>query len=337
MAMVALAIGGIILTLAWSVPHHWSSAAKTDYVTYWLAGRLAAHGANPYDSHALASALYEISGRHAQTFFSYPPHALLLFAPLSLVPLQASYWVYQLLGVGMFLFAARAYAPTWLAIVGLLSPAAIISVFFGQSGLLYAALWMLAFSGSASAVAALTFRPQLGMLAGIQAWRSGLFMRAIVLGLGIVLVTTLVFGPGVWPAWIDELRDHARFVNRDFIFYRQMAVPLFGYGFAGWVLFGGTAAYFLWRSFNVFTAGTAALLISPHGLHYDMVMVCFGCAVVLHSRWHQAKPLQRIALGLGFLSPGLVYFGTWLVPPILLVALSEQAALTRTQPVDSIK
>lgn len=201
--------------------------------------------------------------------------------------------------------------------------------------MLVGALWLFAFSGSAAALAALTIRPQLGLLAGLEGFQSGTALRSICIMAAVAGVTSMFFGLEVWKSWFDQLLVHSKFLNSNVIFYRQSPVPVVGYGIAGWVLFGGAGLYFLSRAFNVFTAATATFLIAPHGLHYDMTIVCFGCAVLLFNSWDRSQLLQRVALTLGFLSPALVYFGTWFAPPILLVALHAQVQLTRRTSQDS--
>ena len=327
--LAMLAVAGIGLTLTYSIAHHWTPYAKSDFATYWIAGRMALEGASPYDLQAIAQRYADLTGLSAQPYFSYPPQSLLLFAPIGALPLGVSFWTYQAIGVVLFLIAARPYIPKDFPVLLLLSPAALISIAFGQSGLLFGALWLLSFNGSSAALAALTFRPQLGWLAGIESIRRGTIVRTISILMVIVAITTALFGADVWQLWLKQLAIHSEFLRSDFIFYRQMPVPRQGYGVAGWVLFGAGALYFLSRSFNVFTAATATFLISPHGLHYDMTVVCFGCAILLFESWDKSHFLQRAALTLGFLSPGLVYFGTWFGPPILLVALHAQVQLTR--------
>lgn len=329
-AIFLLGLAGIGLTLFYSLPHHWTPYEVRDYSTYWLAGRMVLDGTDPYDSAALGTAFRALSGSNLQPYFSYPPHALLLFAPLGALPLGISFWTYQAIGFGLFIVAARPHLRAGFPLVALLSPASLISFSFGQSGMLVGALWLLAFSGSATALAALTMRPQLGLLAGVEGFRSGIMIRATFIFAIVAGVTTALLGLGVWQSWLDQLLVHSKFLNSNVIFYRQSPVPVVGYGIAGWLLFGAAALFFLSRAFNVFTAATATFLIAPHGLHYDMAVVSFGCVVLLFNSWERSHLLQRAALALGFLSPALVYFGTWFAPPILLVALHAQVQLTRT-------
>ena len=328
-ALILLAMIGAALALAFALPHRWTDYEQRDYATYWLAGRMVLAGADPYNAEAIAAAMQRLSASAVQPYFSYPPHALFLFAPLGALPLSASFWVYQALGFGLFFLAARPYLPDNFPVIALISPAALISFNFGQSGMLFGALWLSAFGGSTLALAGLTIRPQLGLLAGGEALRRRGLFRAAAAMLCLFAVTALAFGPSVWLRWTNEVVLHSKLLGTNVVFYRQMVTPAVGYGLLGWALFAGGAVFFLVRSFNVYTAATAAFLVSPHGLHYDMPIVCFGCAIILFKHWQRATFAQRIALCLGYLSPAIVYFGTWLIPPILLLALREQVQLTR--------
>ncbi|MEO5774022.1 MAG: glycosyltransferase family 87 protein [Sphingomicrobium sp.] len=329
---------GACLVIIYALALQWPPIGRRDYATYWLAGRMVLDGANPYDPQAISAAARGLSDANAlQPYFSYPPQALLLFVPLGALPLVPSYWTYQAMGFGLFFVAAKPYLPKGFPLLALLSPAAIVSFDFGQSGMLLAALWLFSFSGSAAATAALTFRPQLGVLAGFEAVRGRTLIWTFVWLMLAVAISSALFGIGIWQDWLQELQRHSRLLNGNQVgWYRQMPVPLLGYGPIGWLMFGGAALFFLSRAFNAFTAATAAILVAPHGFHYDMTAVCFSCAVMLFDRWNDSSLGQRVALSAAFLTPALVYFGTWLVPPILLWALYEQAELSRSAAPDEV-
>ena len=107
----------------------------------------------------------------------------------------------------------------------------------------------------------------------------------------------------------------------------QGVSPAIGYGLSGWLLFAAVATYLLSRSANVFTAATAALLISPYGFLYDMPVACLGFILAIYSHWDMLSRLDRTALIVGFLAPIIVLLGTWWIPPILLWALWVQIRL----------
>ena len=84
------------------------------------------------------------------------------------------------------------------------------------------------------------------------------------------------------------------------------------------------AALVLSRNFNIWTAATATFLLSPYGFHYDMSVACVGFAVLIFCYWERMPLWQRLIAGLGFLAPIIVQFGTWWVPPIMLLGLFIQ-------------
>ncbi len=55
-----------------------------------------------------------------------------------------------------------------------------------------------------------------------------------------------------------------------------------------------------------------------------MAAVCLGFAILLYSRWDVMPAWQKAVAALAYLTPVIVGYGTWLVPPILLVGLLVQ-------------
>jgi hypothetical protein len=194
---------------------------------------------------------------------------------------------------------------------------------FGQVGLLYGSLWFLAFRGGGIALGLLTFKPLIGLLAGL-----GKPPRQLASGLATFLFLAVISEwcfPGAWPDFFAALAHQTIYLRGAMVVhYTQMTTPALGYGIVGWLLFAGGGLYFVSRNFNVWTAGTAAFLVSPYGFHYDMTVASLGFAVLLRLHWNELSAWRRLAALLAFLSPELVIFGTWWAPPILLVGLFVQ-------------
>ena len=55
-----------------------------------------------------------------------------------------------------------------------------------------------------------------------------------------------------------------------------------------------------------------------------MSVVCVGFVVLIYSYWGRMPWWQRLVASLAFLTPVIVEFGTWWVPPILLLGLFVQ-------------
>jgi hypothetical protein len=268
--------------------------------------------------------------------YPYPPHFFFVAVPLSWLPLALSYAAWLLITAGLFYWAARPHLPdrfpTFLA---LLTPAAILNVTFGQTGFLYGALWLLAFSGSAAAAAFLTVKPNLGFLVAFEAARRRQFIITSAIVIGLILSSALVFGIDAWRACITALTtNHLQWITsgKYLGWYFQMTTPYLGYGLVGWLAFAAAAVFLLSRRFDVFTAATAAFLISPYGFHYDMTVISLGFGALLFDRWRSMPAWQTAICSLAFLSPAVVRAGTWLVPPILLAGLYTLTAIPRAEP-----
>ena len=103
-----------------------------------------------------------------------------------------------------------------------------------------------------------------------------------------------------------------------------MSRPLASYGRLGMTIYIIVATIVLARNFNVWTAATATFLISPYGFHYDMSVVTVGFVILLYCYWARMPLWQRLIGSLAYLVPIIVAYGTWWVPPIILLGLFIQ-------------
>ena len=320
------AIGAILPLLDLNLIPFWNR----DFLNYWLAPRAVWSGINPYDVHAYQEyGLSLFSGANPRQFnFTYPPHSLFLFAPFAVLPGPIAFVAWNLASLVAFYLAARPWLPRGFPpVLALLTPAALICLQFGQTGLFSAALFLWAFRGSGLAAAVLTFKPHVGFLAAPAVILAGRrqFMLAVAATLLLALLAALAFGH-----WNDFFHHLFGFQGRSLaeqsvvVWVLLGTTPMIGYGVWGLVIYGIPALVILCRNFNVFTAGTATFLISPYGFHYDMAAVCLGFAVLLYSYWDRMPAWQKLFATLGYLTPVIVGFGTWWVPPILIVGLYVQ-------------
>jgi len=296
-----------------------TSLQNRDFGIFYAAGRLAwSNGAAVYDPGALAAYTRNLYGFDLHVPFPYPPHALFLVAPFGALPFAFAFALWTLIGLGLFTWAARPHlgrAPRWLPLV---LPATLVCVTYGQTGLFIGALWLLAFSGRPWALAALTIKPHIGALAALNDRRA--ILPALLIGVGIVAASVLVFGVEAWTRWFDVILHQAKTAStfQD----TKFAPPSVAYGLVGQIAFAAAAIFLLSRKFNVFTAATATLLISPYSYHYDMTVACLGFAVALAE---DRPPYQVAICTLAFLTPALMVFGSWVAAPLLLAGLWVQA------------
>jgi len=326
-ALWALGALGAVLLFRDTLGSH---LANRDFVAVWVAGKLALSGqaVRAYDHANLLAVAHQMVGTTPLIAYPYPPHALFLAIPLSLLPLPVAYWGWQAFSAAFFYIAARPYAPTnFPKILAILTPAALISVGFGQVGLFFGALWLFAFNGSALAAGALTFKPHLGFLVACEAARRKEVLRVVAVAIAMVGLSAALFGIDAWRAWLTEAVVHqvGDLAGRDYTnWYNKMTTPFLGFGIVGWFFFAAAAIGLLFMRFDVFTAATASFLIAPYGFHYDMSVVCLGFGLLLFSKRATMAPWQTFIVALGFLVPLIVGLGTWFAPPLLLAGLYVQ-------------
>lgn len=296
---------GAILPIALAV--NWHGSSDPDYKALWDAGRAAFDGRSVYDA-----------------WFPYPPHSLLLFAPFAFLPLWPAYFTFNLLGAILFVWSAKPYLPKdFSAYLPLLTPAALFCLYFGQTGLIVGALWLLAFKGRWAAVALLTFKPHLGLLSALSLNRRTL---APTVGLTIVIAGLSAVLFGGWIDFVSAISRQAGAIGANTKWEYVGVSPAISFGFLGWLPFALAAAYLLSKQVTPFSAATAALLVSPYGFHYDMPVSSLGFALALHK---EATPYRTAIFTLAMLIPVLVRFGAWIAPPLLLLALWAQVTTSR--------
>ncbi len=193
----------------------------TDFVSFYAAGKLALAGtpALAYDhvAHHAAEMAATAPGIEYQFFF-YPPVALLLCAPLALLPYLTSFIVFQTATLALWLVVARrilaARGWTWCIPV-LAYPAVFWTIGLGQNALLTAALLgavtLLIDTRPRTAgllLGLLCYKPHLALLAPIALaagghWRA--FTAATLTVAAIVALSVACFGLAPWLAYLNEL------------------------------------------------------------------------------------------------------------------------------------
>lgn len=286
--------------------------SASDFLAFWRAGRAALLGQPVYSS-----------------TFAYPPHSLFLFAPFGALAPDLAALLFNAAGFAFFAFAAKPYFPRGFPAFAILSPAALLCLYYGQTGLIVGGLWLLAFQGGWPAVALLTFKPHLGLLSALALRSPKMLLQTVLAAAALVAASIAVFGIAPWQDFLSALFAQAGAIGRNTKWPVSGVSPAIGFGFWGWLPFAVAAALLLARRVTPFTAATAALLISPYGFHYDMPVACLGLSIAIYGCWRTATVPDRIALSGGFLAPVLVFLGTWWIPPLLLWTLWVQTKLAQ--------
>lgn len=302
--LAALCLVGAVLPVKDAID--WGAAGPNDFMYFWEAGRTVVTG-GPVD----------------QIWFPYPPHALFLYVPFALLPFLLGWATYNLYGLALFMLAARHYLPKGFPpILILCTPAVLVCVLFGQTGLIVGALWLWAFRGRWQAVALLTFKPHLGVLSALSLDRKTLLPTVAMAGV-LIFASAIVFGEW-WPQFFSQIGKQSAAIGQNTKWPYVAVGAAIGYGFAGWALFAAASLYLLSRHVDAFSAATAALLVSPYGFHYDMPVASLGFALALY---REESASRTLGLAVALMLPVLVrLFGASIAPPVLLWALWAQTS-----------
>jgi hypothetical protein len=237
--------------------------------------------------------------------FIYPPSALLVFAPLAVLPERLAYALWTLAGGGFFLWAGRRLgAPWWL----LTFPAVWLVAYSGQVTFLVAALVLTALTlpkrplvagvllGLAAAI-----KPQMAIFLPLALLAEGRWR--VMLAAGVSALTLCAVSAGLWglSAWTDWIAALGRF-NNEVVFaspdlVEDMITPYAGLTSLGlpgaWAFaLAPVAAWLVWtivrtsddpadRAIAVFGA---ALLVTPYAMHYEAALLAPSVAIYLARR-----------------------------------------------------
>jgi hypothetical protein len=344
---LALAVVSIFEDFTHHYPH---LRVGRDFVNLWIAGRLVTAG-DPwcvFDIDCFRAGLVHNAGLVTLQNYSYPPHALFIAVPFSLLPYNLALALWTVLGSLFFIFAARKWLPAGMPLyLAILTPAAGINIWNGHYGFLIGGLWLLYFfrlprSPVRAGVTAglMTFKPHLGLMIAVSMLRRPkVIALAILTALVLIVSSAVLFGPDAWMSFLHSTtHEQTDILTRtdDEFYFRLMPSPYitFGrglFGTAAQLLFGCSAAACLvkFRRLDVFTAATATFLIVPYVFNYDMTVACLGFAALLFDRWGSLEFWERATLSLAFLVPEMSYVPVLrlLCAPVLLLALIAQCRL----------
>jgi hypothetical protein len=282
-----------------------------DFVNTWLGGRLAL-GGNPapyFGFEAYRQLLFDNFGPNYPThIWSYPPHLLLFTWPLALLPYMPAYVVFSAAGLLLYLAVASEGSRRWdHLLLLLLAPAVTINIWCGQFGFLVAALLI----GGLLQIdrrpilagvlfGLLSFKPQLGLLLPVMLlltgrWRT-IFAAAATIGV-LAVATSVVFGVGVWTAYVEDAMPIQTKVVVDGISHYMVHMPtafmnakVAGLPLSACILIQAVVSvttlaavvWTFWRRRDPVLSNalfvTAIFAFTPYAFNYDMVV--FGWVIL---------------------------------------------------------
>ncbi len=331
----------------------------TDFASFWTASNFvltgnAADAYHPLQHHAAQTKLF---GKEVEYFaWLYPPTALLMVAPLGLVPYLPSLFCWLAATGTAYVVTVRKFIPASSeALVPILGfPAALLNASHGQNGFLSVAIIGsgLLLSERRPVLAGvilgcMLYKPQFApMLAVVMLARNN-WKMALGAALSLaaqIAAATLLFGPEIWSNFQSILPMTKAILEEQMIGLGKMqsvfaAARLLGAGVnlayaaqAAVAIFAAALLWLIWRgkaslSLRAGAAATAMLLSTPFVLDYDFVLLALPIAALTNEGLKTGfRPFEKSALAAAWGLPAIarlagMYCGVPLSPEIVLLLL----------------
>jgi hypothetical protein len=314
-------------------------AIGRDFINYWTAGHLVwgPHRLDIFTPNLFLGWEHRLfDPKLPFHFWSYPPPALFLVAPLAAFPYIPALILWSLAGIIALVPAARVFFKSnrerWLLLA---APAVAVNIALGQNGAFTAALLL---SGLALwderprwagiLLGLLIFKPQLAILlpiAVIAERRWSIMVAAGITGAAVLVLSTLVFGIDAWKGFFGPtLHTQTIMLSQGRGPFQWMMPSAFMAGRVGglsanWAMalqapFTALGVWITWRAYRGkadaqakgVVLAMATFLASPQMFNYDLIPAA-AAAIVLLRR-------DRSATGIG------LAILIWALPVLLLAA-----------------
>lgn len=297
-----------------------------DFHAFHVAGTLGLQGraADSYDAEKMLRAEEAATGVKVFLPWTYPPPFTLFVTGLAALPVGLAYALFTGLTLALYVAVLHRIAGALMPGVMLaMTPIMLLTVLTGQNGFLTGALagWF--------ALALIARRPGAGVPLGLMVIKphlaAGLALLTLIerrwQAVAIAAVTvsvalaaaTLAFGPAIWAAFLESVRDSS-------VFLAQGRYPMFrmispyaaafrlgaGPGLAlaiqgasallamGLLLFGWHRA--LPPRWLAACACTASLFVSPYAYDYDLGLLGVALAFILPDLLARTRAWEQVAL-----------------------------------------
>ncbi|EYD75512.1 hypothetical protein Rumeso_02922 [Rubellimicrobium mesophilum DSM 19309] len=279
---------------------------KADFDIFWIVGKMVWAGTLPdaYSMDLFATRQIEVVGGQVWAPWTYPPQFNAVVALLALLPLGTAFALFNLVTLAAYLpILARLARGHVAAIMLTMLPIVAGDLIIGQNGLLTGALVgayaLLSLRGSALAglpLGLMVIKPHLALGLGVAALlgrRWGTLAWAAGVVAGTSLLSTLAFGPAIWPAFLRGVAEakgflaegkyHLNLMPSIYAALRSLGVApglaaavQATVGLAG-LAFVALATLRRWEPRRLLSAATlGSLLVSPYLQHYDLAILGIG-------------------------------------------------------------
>jgi alpha-1,2-mannosyltransferase len=339
----------------------------TDFASFWTASRfvLAGNAAGAYDPYQHHAAQILLFGKKDVDFYAwfYPPTALLMVAPLGLLPYGISLFSWLAATIAAYVATIWKFIPRADALIPILGfPAVITNIGHGQNAFLSTAIVGIGLLisdrrpiAAGILLGCLSYKPQLAPMLVIVVLARRDWKMALGAALSIAaqsVMATLLFGPEIWISFQSSLLLAKASLEQGVIGFAKMqsafsAIRLLGGGnsLAYWVQAAAAvaAAILLWRIWRTEASlplrtgatGAAMLLGTPFILDYDFVLLALPIAALTSEGLRTGfKPYEKSVLAAAWVLPWVARLAAThtnipLSPEIvllLLVLISKRAS-----------
>jgi hypothetical protein len=308
----------------------------TDFDAFHIAGTLAGRGdvADAYNAATMREVQAEIASSRSKFMpWTYPPPFTLFVDGLSRLPIGAAYALFILTSFGLYLAVLRRIAGDYLpGVLLFMMPTILINLRTGQNGFLIAALigaFLLAWRRQSPAagfpLGLMIVKPHLAAGVGLlamfgQRWNT--IAVAALVAAGSLALATLVYGLGVWGAFLGAVEEAGGFLSAGLYPLSRMNsiyAALYAMGLpAGWAMTGhalgalAALGLLVWActatiAFRYRAAMICALslFVSPYSYDYDLAILGIGIAFILPDLIAKGRTAELAGLlALGWLACG---------------------------------
>lgn len=286
----------------------------TDHLSLWAAGRLAAAGqpSDAYDWERHKAEMGRAMNRAVESDlpFSYPPSAMLAFAPLSQLPFITSFLLFGLLTlVPLAIVCAGIIGHRNGAVWMLATVPPFWNFCVGQTGALSGALFgagLLLLSRRPALAGMmfglLTFKPHLGLLIPVALLATGqtrAIVAATATAAAMILASALLWGVEPWLTFVHAVSGFGAFAMSAANLTAYKLQSLFGVmralgsppeiALTAQVALAIALAALVWHIWRApgsqdlksGVLATAAVMATPYAFHYDLVLLTISQAFYL--------------------------------------------------------
>ena len=309
----------------------------TDFSGVWTAGRMVLAGdtLGLFDAERHVAFQRTLFGPDTNYYsWLYPPFLLAVAVPLALLPYVAALLVWQGTTLALFVHTIRAIAPRHGLVIPLALgfPAVVVTLGHGHNAFLTASLLGLGLLlldrrplVAGVCIGLLAYKPQFGIVLPFVLvlgghWRAIAAATATVVAM--VALTTIAFGPEVWPAFLDgtSFTRHVILENGTTGWHKIQSVFA---GVRGWggsiglayaiqaiatgIVLAALATLVWLKADRRLTAAATALgvlLATPYVLDYDLTVIGVAIAFcALHAAERGFDPYEKSMLAALWLVP----------------------------------